>query len=356
MFSKDKTRQKRALAFQQSFDASGCVLLLSGHHIQELLSHEDDIVRSQRIKLIKSLPVVARLGSYSGSSSIGTIADIQCLEVAIAFRRPAATVTTVRDEAAPAMFKLGNGAELIHWMDEAHPLLQPMFAKQEGRRREIVAITRSDFAGVPHLKIFDLLKAPARRPGEIEQQLKLFHEMLSRDIEERGDKRISNPKSVSAAFIEDVRKRGMAAIRAGNPGEQILLMHDIDVSEIGPETTVGDVGAMGAFRRKLSVLNETLNFPWSELKRRVSEARVPSGVVESAIAKFHPDTREWDGSELVDRHLACLSVYADVTYVDKRTHEAFRQARQKISEFASVTRRVEKAGNYEELATHLKCI
>jgi hypothetical protein len=307
MFSKDKVRQRRAAEFQRTFDSSGCILALCWHHFQELLSYRDDVVRAQRMEFIKSLPIVAGINSFGGQAYVGTITDIQCFEVAIAFRQPAASVTTIRDEAAKAMFQLASGADLIRTIVEAHSLLHPIFAKQEGRSLEIVAITRSDFSGISHLKVVDLLNQPSRSPAEIEMQLKRFEDKLSQDIRQRGDQRISNPESVSAAFIADVRQRGMAAIRAGNPGEQILLMHDIDVSEIGPETTIGDVGAMGAFRQKLSVLNRTLNFPWSDLKKRVSEDRLPSGVIEAAVAKYHPDTREWDGSELTDRHLACLS-------------------------------------------------
>jgi hypothetical protein len=356
MFSKDKVRQKRATEFQRAFDSSGSVLALCWHHVQELLSYGDDVVRAQRMDFIKSLPVVAGINSFGGQSYVGTITDIQCFEVAIAFRQPAASVTAIRDEAANAMFQLGSGADLIRAIVDAHTVLQPMFARQESRSREIIAITRSDFAGISHVKVMNLLNQPSRSPTEIEMQLKRFEEKLSQDIRQRGDQRITDPESVSAAFMADVRERGMAAIRAGNAGEQILLMHEIDVSEIGPETTVGEVGAMGAFRRKLSVLNQTLNFPWSELKRRVTEDRMPSGVIEAAIAQYHPDTREWDGSELTDRHLASLSAYCDVTYVDKRTHEAFRQARQKSTKFASLVRRTEKAGEYTAIYGHLSSI
>ena len=61
----------------------------------------------------------------------------------------------------------------------------------------------------------------------------------------------------------------------------------------------------------------------------------------------------WDGSELADRYLACLAAYADVTYVDKRTHEASRQARQKSKVFASLVHRIEKAGEYGKIAGQL---
>jgi hypothetical protein len=45
-----------------------------------------------------------------------------------------------------------------------------------------------------------------------------------------------------------------------------------------------------------------------------------------------------------------IAAYADVTCGDKRMHEASRQARQKSKTFASLVRRIEKAGEYGDIA------
>jgi hypothetical protein len=107
-------------------------------------------------------------------------------------------------------------------------------------------------------------------------------------------------------------------------------------------------------RRTETILDQqNLGLPLPDLICRVKEDHLPCGVIQQAIAQYHPDTREWDGSELTDRHLACLSAYADITYVDKRTHEASRQARQKSRAFALVVHQIEKAGEYGEIARQL---
>jgi hypothetical protein len=175
-------------------------------------------------------------------------------------------------------------------------------------------------------------------------------------MKERGDKRIRDPGVSSQTFLKEVRRLGLEAIRADNPVLRILEVSGVDLSEIGPETTVGDVGNLAVFCRKLEVINRYLGLPFRELKARVKEDRLPSGVIHNAIARYHPDTAKWDGSELGDRHLACLAAYADITYVDKRTHEASRQARQKSKVFASLVRRMEKAGSYSEIADHLTAL
>lgn len=110
---------------------------------------------------------------------------------------------------------------------------------------------------------------------------------------------------------------------------------------------------MAVFRKKLALLNEPMGFPWTTLRARVREERLPSGVISGAIARYHPDTKEWDGSKLADRHLACLAAYADVTFVDKRTLEASRQAKQKSKPFASVVRSIERAADYVTIAQKL---
>jgi hypothetical protein len=154
-------------------------------------------------------------------------------------------------------------------------------------------------------------------------------------------------------FSRRIRWLGLEAVRTDNPVLAVLKASGIDPAEIGPETTIGEVGNLAVFRRKLEVLNRYLNLPFRELKARVKEYRLPSGVIHNAMARYHPDTAKWDGSELGDRHLACLAAYADITYVDKRTHEGSRQARQKSTVFASLVRRMEKASGYSEIAGHL---
>ena len=224
--------------------------------------------------------------------------------------------------------------------------LGPELARQQARSRETIAISRSGFAGISHVKIVDLLKGTSRTPEDIRRQLENLHARLSQDIRERGDKRISDAERTSALFLGEVNRLGTATLGTENPALTILSLFDIDMSEIGPETTVRDVGAIGTFRRKLRIQNQHLALPWPELKARIKEDRLPSGVIQSGVAQFHPDTQEWDGSELTDRHLACLSPYANITYVDKRTHEAFRQARLKLENFAKIAGRVEKVGEY----------
>jgi hypothetical protein len=352
-FSSDLGRREKAAAFERAFESSGSVLLLSWHHLQELLSHENEQVIQQRFEYIASKPLVASLKSLTDDHVVGTIMDVQAMELAAAFNDPALTLSGVRDAAAAGMFILGSGRDIVRPFMESWSPVSQEFEHQGHRHREIVAISRSDFAGVRHLKIVDLLKQAARSPDEIMQRLGQLNARLQTDIEQRGDKRIQNPAQTSQAFIEDAALMGWELTRGPDPALQILTVMGVDLSDIGPETTLDDVGRLATFRRKLKVVNQLLGLPFLELKAKVTAERLPSSVIQAAVEEFRPDTPEWKGSDLPDSYLASLVAYADITFVDKRTHEALRQARPKLPELAAILKRVEKAGDYRAIATNV---
>ncbi|WP_181174408.1 hypothetical protein [Mesorhizobium sp. B2-4-11] len=351
--SLDGERVKRAETFDQAFTASGSVLLLCWHHFQELLSHRSEEVAAQRVAYLQSLPLVASIASFQKEDIVGSAASLQSFEIAAAFQSPTASAAVVREEAAKKMFRLTSGADLVRPFLKSWTILRESFRHSEKRTREVVAISKSDFAGNANAKIMDLLNDRVRAPDDILRQFQRLHGRLAADIRRRGDKRIPDADDTSRAFMKDVIRIGAEIVRPDNPGLRILQAWGFDLSDIGPDTTLADLGDMAVFRRKLEVLNVELNLPWPELIARVKEDRLPSGIIYNAIRRFHPDTHEWDGSELTDRYLACLAGYAGVTYVDKRTHEAFRLARQKSETFAALAGHVEKAGSYDAIPGQL---
>ncbi|PAQ05479.1 hypothetical protein [Mesorhizobium temperatum] len=296
--------------------------------------------------------MVATIASYRKDDLIGSILDLQAFEVASAFENKAADAVAVRNTVAKSMFRLASGADLVRPFLENWSALRAGFIEGEQRSQEVIAISKSGFADNSDAKIVDLLKERLRTPDDMKLQFRHLQGRLAADIQERGDERIPDPELASREFLEEVR-RHTGMIHTDNPALRILEAVGVDLSEVGPDTTVADVGDMATFRKKLGVLNERLRLSLPDVIARVKEDRLPSGIISNAIRRFHPDTRKWDGSELNDRHLACLSAYADVTYVDKRTHEAFRLARQKSETFASLTRDVEKAGTYSDIAEQL---
>jgi hypothetical protein len=344
--------RRQATAFLGALDAAGAILLFCHHHIQELLAHRDEAVRAGRIAFIRALPVVGWVQSIR-DDGVGSIADLQAREVAQAFRRPHADLRAIRDETAKNVFAIGRGSALVSPFEQNWNLLAPEMARQEARQRELVAISRSNFANISHVKIVDLLKQGLRNSAEITARFAEFHNDLRRDIKERGDERIPDAGASSSLFLKGIMRWGMGVVDAQNPALRILQSLGFSLDDIGPETTVGDIGRMKAFRDRLAVLNRSLDLPWPALVKCVTEERLPSAQVAALLENHRADTKRWKGSDLTDRYLACLACYADLTLVDKRILEAFRKIRQHEPLLVSLLCPVARASEYADVLQHL---
>lgn len=351
--SKDVERRRKAAAFQARFDDGGCVLLVYWHHMQELLSHDDEGTVNARIAFLRSLPMLAVIRSMTEESLPGSVIDLQAREVHAAFAHPSADPAGIREAAAREMIRLDSGGNIIRPFDEARPVLKAELRRQNDRVREIVAISRSGFTGMEHVRVLDMLNGALRAPEEARRRLQELREDLSRDMRDRGDRRMASPEQGAAAFISEIQRLAGRPGGAREFGLAVLEASGIDAAEIGPETTLGDIGRVAVFRTKLECINRVLGLPWDQLKARVTAEHMPSSIIHTAIEQFRPDTAAWKGSDLGDSHLASLAAYAEITFVDKRTHEALRVARLKSSRLASILRRVEKAGDYAAIPDFL---
>lgn len=357
MRSRDERRREAAIAFMNLFSASGGVILLCWHHFEELLRYRDEAAVAERIAFIRSLPVVAWIASAGTGNAPGAITDILTFEAIEAFKAPDIDTTAIRNRVAPSLFRYGTGREAIQPFVDHFGELQAAFWQSEERSRAIVAIAGSDYMDVGKTKVMDWRNGRWRSKEDAERRLASMGARLTEDIQKHGDKRIDDPAYVVAQFLEDVRLRAEAAQTQGiQAREAVMLAEDVDWSDIEPETTLDEMGNLASFRRRLRLVNGKLGFSWADFKRRVGERRVPSGLVQWALRRYAQELPERKGSELIDRYLACLAPYADITYVDKRTHENINRARRNSPEFAAVIGRVEKASGYEEIGSDLKAM
>ncbi len=345
LYAPDAATRGAALALMEVLTTGNDILVLSFHHFQELLVYGDARVVAEQIRVLEALPLVALVTNQRGDGVAGSIFELQVTEVLAAFRSPNATPRMVRDAVASGIFRLTSGAEAVRVFQRELPLLQPEFVRMATRSREIVAISRSDFTGVGHRKVSEFLNGKLRAPLDIQRNLSRLGDALEADILRHGDKKIPDGGAVSAAFMADITERGRALAGSDNPGLQILTWSDVDLDEITPDTTIDEVSDWAAFRTKLKQINRVLDLPWQELKRGVSERRIPSGIIDRALKQFRPRSAERKGSDLIDTHLACLTPYCDITFVDKRTHEGLQVARKKMTDLGAVLRRAEKAKN-----------
>jgi hypothetical protein len=346
-------RREQASAFADAFGKLGIVIFLCWHHMEELIAHRDPKVIADRLAFIRSLPLVSWVAPVSSEEGIGSIVDILGFEV-LAALTPNRTAGEVRDHVAFKLIKFGAGWQALRPYEGYWAILQEQAWERQERARELVAISRSKYNDMSKVKLTELERGVIRSPEDRDRQLKLLGGRLAEDIQLRGDQRIRNPAASADRFFDDVKLRAAALTPdVSNPTHEIMRLHGIEPSEMGPDATPADVGDLAAFRHRLHVMSRIVNVPFEELKFKVSKERLPSLVIQGAIDRYRQDTPERKGSDLTDNYLACLSTYADVTYVDKRTLENIRRAEQKHPELNALLRRVEKASNYQMIAGQL---
>jgi hypothetical protein len=84
--------------------------------------------------------------------------------------------------------------------------------------------------------------------------------------------------------------------------------------------------------------------------RDVPPDSLPSYVLQQKLASVQQKADRVSGSDLGDRYLAPLALYADAVEVDKRTLEFLRQVTRAEPRLASLTTRFFRSSDYLEVA------
>jgi hypothetical protein len=124
-----------------------------------------------------------------------------------------------------------------------------------------------------------------------------------------------------------------------------LIRRGLAEHELDPKLRMGEIFDLLEFRQRIDVVAECLAMDLAPLRARAAMNRIPSWIVERALRAFRQSRTSNPGSDLTDRHLGCLGAYADLTLVDRRTHEDFLRARRGEPLIATVLKRVEKSSS-----------
>lgn len=349
-YAKDPDARARARAFLDQIQARGFVPLLTMHHVEELLKHENLDTARARLRFLESMPVMAWVRCRDSATRLGSIVDILASEVREAFLDPEAPVTAVRDRVASQLFGFGSGADALADIAPHWEIFREEFRSHEQSVRGVVAISRSNHNDVSREKLSSFLRGKRRTPAELASMVQHLQKALASQIAERGDPRIVGSDRLAADFMREVMDDSAPLVLEGEEGVwRLLEQWLIYRSDCTPETTMGDVSELSTFRKQLQLVNHDLQLPWNDLVRRVSALKVPSWLITRSISKHRQNQPRHEGGELNDSHLAVLAAYADFCTVDKRTHENLRRCVSKDAAVKELLRSYTQCGRYQDL-------
>lgn len=355
IMSGSRDRRRTAQRYLPDLLESGWLALLCWHHVEELLQHRDDDVVDARLRYLWSQPLVAWIRSAEPGAGPGSIIDVLRAEAAAAISNPSADAVQVRDLARDGLIAVGAGADAIPEGFRDWRLLRDALSEQQQNARRVAAIARWRATQIDDTPISAWMNQPARDLDAAARMLGKLHESLAHEIATRGDRRIPDATSMATEFIQQIDRDGRAVVedRVAKPAIQLLINAGLDPDDIDPSATFGETMDLLTFQKRLRVVAEGLRMPWVELKRRVTRQQLPVMVIEESMRHHAQDQPERKGSELNDTHLLCLAPYADRTFVDKRTLENARRARNKSPMFDRLIVGVARARDCAELAAAL---
>lgn len=355
-FASDAATRKNSKNFLGCLGDNGFIPLLCWHHFEELIKHRDDEVVKDRFDFLRTLPQVAWVPVTDGDG-FGSIVDLLVAECRAALHGGEMSAREVRDQTRNSLIRFGTGAEAVAPYEELWPYLQPSLWEYEERVREIVAISRTE-------EVIDISKVPLSsfmngavraRPDAI-KLLSQFQAKMAQEIQRCGDKRIPNPSIVASQFYGRITDESDIFYTNVDGIQRYLNILEVDIDELGPNALMGDVMKLAEFRKKLKVAHRAFRIPWEFFKKSIKPEQIPSWIIESSLRTYAQKQTEHKGSELNDRHLACLAPYADLIYVDKRVKEDFKRASQKNSVLRGLLNQVERVRPYNRLQEQIEAI
>jgi hypothetical protein len=353
--SAERTRRDAATQFLQELARRGWILLLYWHHIEELLQHHDEALVDRRLNFLRSLPFIAWIRPKDPAAGPGSILDVLGAEVLAAHLEPDADLWSVRDRVRNELLMFGPASDAIpgHFADWR--LLRHVLEDRQQNSRKVAAISRWRSEPIENTPIAEWARGRPRSLQDVAPTLDRLRSHLTQEIRERGDKRIADPHALAGKFFLELSADMYASTRrTEHPAAiQILLDAGLSSQELKNMSTVGEAVDRVVFYKHLALIADTNSLDLDALKATVQPERLPVKLIERCIRLHGQDPPERKGSELNDVHLLCLAPYVDRIYVDKRTWESVRQARQKQSDFGRLVGDVRKAKTYRAIQSEL---
>ena len=355
-FHVDSTKKQKAYNFIYEFYKRGAIPIITWHHIEEMLSHKNDEVSSRSIAFILALPFIAVLKSDI-ECFIGSIVDINKEEIqTITMCENEIEIGLIIQETCSNIYKFCSGASIIDPLIPNMGTIRQVVLSKAHKNKEIASISRAKSLK-PHYKhkLSDIRNMKNYTYSEEATNAILCNmkSKLTKEIKEQGDKKISSDSvdKIATDFIADIK---IDSTKVNIPMiEMICKSSGLSKEEFEKVKSWEDLECVPIFKARLESIAE--EFPESQKDKIINlkEEYCPTWLLWKEIYKIRVKAERASGSDITDAFLAGLSLYADLTIVDKRTHEYLTQIKRKDIAISEYIQRFEKLSCYLDILDYL---
>lgn len=348
-FSRNKNRSDKACHVISYLNEEGYIPFLSFHHVQEILQHQDANVVFERWSLIKKFPAVAWLGGFNGENILGSLFDIHQLEIKLLLENQKNGLNWLIEEVRGKHIKYMSGEDFVTQFESLYCELRAIGGIDVQRSKQIESLSHVRNKQVDNSRLSDLFKSRLKKPSDVKEFMIRLQVQIAQSLELNGDGKLLDPQNVAMNFVQDVLKEGQQLYLTDLPLYEAFIQNcGIRLDQVTPKTTVGQLGYIGIYNKKVRQILESLGVP-DEREVDLSPKMQASWVIWEHLDKAMRKEKQAHGSNMQDKYMGVLALFVDIFTVDRRVHEYFIQLSRKEPVLSSHLGRIIKLGSYSEL-------
>ena len=242
-----------------------------------------------------------------------------------------------------------SGDEFVDKFEPLYYEIRDMGMIDVQRGKEIESLSHIRNKEVDNCRLSDLFKSRLRRPDEVKEFMDRFVTQLAESLESKGDRKLYSPQAVAKTFVQEVEKEGQELYSADSSLYEAFVKNSgVRMDQVTPKTTVGRLGYLGIYNKKVRQILESLNIP-NEREVELSPDRQATWVIWEHLDRAMKYEKRAHGSNIQDKHMGIFSLFVDVFTADRRVNEYFRQLSRKNPELSACLGNIVNLSNYSEL-------
>jgi hypothetical protein len=336
-----------ARRFHQRLLEAGRVPFLSWHHLEEMLCVESAENAAARVAYIQKLPLIAWM-QFPNSPGLGAVTDVLAAE-AVAFDAGCEDVMAIRDHVKLLLMRTGSAIEAVGKENWVWNVARLQMMQRRPRQGMVTAL--SGLRILDDTQTFgELASKPVRSPEERQRMMRIIHMRAFSDAKAADRARTPAEASEMAdQFVTEVMAlMPRNIVEARQMMVETYVKQGLDPDEVTDDKTISELSTLATFRSQLRTVASKSNLSFDRLKRVRMEG-LPSWRIANALERFGQKRTAQPGSDAHDKALAVLAAYTDILYVDKRTHEDFRQVARKLPELSRLFGEIRKTSRYIDM-------
>jgi len=346
----ERSCRDEARCFLARLQDLGVFVTFTLTHISELLRHGNEQVVRDRLAFLRTIPLIAWLRPYDRSWFPGGPPDLLRRELHAVVHGSARNWREIVDNVRPQLWETGVGSEMFVEDDKFWSAIRSEAERQHKVETYVASVARTDPGQIMDMKLCDVVRLPKRPREDWDAYLRRFARVMQEQIEHHGDRRFDSSREAAVDFADKLLE-DMKAIEemGGDPVQRLLEFHDVPAGSVSPEMTIGEVGELAVWGRRLEILATRLRPPVTVSIRNVPQDTLPSHVLERRLASIQIKAERVSGSDLGDVHVAPLVFYADGIQLDRRIQEFLNQVRRDEPKLASLMGQSFRSSDYSQI-------